>query len=93
MPKGSLYFDALGLTYPGKFLLITAMHAQTAGHDIMTFEMLHKTFREQVKSSTSVSVHVEGGTIRYDALKSLRIYLRMCYQSSIYGSISLVLGF
>ena len=43
MQSGSLYFDALGLTY--NFCSITAMHAQTAGHDIMIFEMLRKTFR------------------------------------------------
>jgi len=39
------------------------MHAQTAGHEVVTFEMLHETFRDQVRSSTSAPVEVEGGGI------------------------------
>jgi origin recognition complex subunit 4 len=39
------------------------MHAETAGSDIVTFEMLHECFRDQVKSSTSAPVQVEGGGI------------------------------
>ena len=68
------------------------MHAQTAGHDTMTFEMLRETFREQVRSSTSAPVQVEGGGIGMvrctgDVLRSVRIYHYMRRQSSIYGSI------
>jgi hypothetical protein len=39
------------------------MHMQTAGHEIVTFEMLHECFRDQVRSSTSAPVQVEGGGI------------------------------
>jgi origin recognition complex subunit 4 len=56
------------------------MHAQTAGHDVVTFEMLHETFRDQVRSSTSAPVEVEGGGIGMvrctrDVLKCVRIKL------------------
>lgn len=44
-------------------LLIAATHVQTSGHDAMTFEMLHEKFRDQVRTSLSAPVHVEGGGI------------------------------
>jgi origin recognition complex subunit 4 len=54
------------------------MHAQTAGHEVVTFEMLHETFRDQVRSSTSAPVEVEGGGIGMvrctrNVLKSVRV--------------------
>ncbi|KAI0081783.1 hypothetical protein K474DRAFT_1587114 [Panus rudis PR-1116 ss-1] len=51
------------LPYPAMCLLIAAMHARTAGHDIFTFEMLHEEFRDQVRTSHSAPVQVEGGGI------------------------------
>ncbi|KAL4081888.1 origin recognition complex subunit 4 C-terminus-domain-containing protein [Scleroderma yunnanense] len=57
------YSDLHLLPYPSICLLIAAMHAQTAGHDIMTFEMLHEAFKEQVRASAAAPVQVEGGSI------------------------------
>jgi len=62
------------------------MHAQTAGSDIITFEMLHECFRDQVKSSTSAPVQVQGGGIGMmrcsrEVLMSVRhfiIVVRIC---------------
>jgi origin recognition complex subunit 4 len=53
--------EALG--YPSICLLIAAIHYQTAGHDTFTFEMLHRTFRDQVRTSMSAPVQVDGGSI------------------------------
>ena len=39
------------------------MHAQTSGHDVFTFEMLYETFCDQVRTSQSAPVQVEGGGI------------------------------
>ena len=39
------------------------MHTQTAGHDIMTFEMLRDGFHNQVRTSTSAPVEVRGNGI------------------------------
>ncbi|KAJ3555828.1 hypothetical protein NM688_g2361 [Phlebia brevispora] len=51
------------LAYPSMCLLIAAMHARTAGHDIFTFEMLYESFRDQVRATQSAPVQVEGGGI------------------------------
>ncbi|EPQ59267.1 hypothetical protein GLOTRDRAFT_70551 [Gloeophyllum trabeum ATCC 11539] len=51
------------LSYPCMCLLIAATHARTSGHDAFTFEMLHETFRDQVRTSLSAPVQVEGGGI------------------------------
>lgn len=39
------------------------MHAQTSGHDIFTFEMLYESFKNQVRTSQSAPVQIEGGSI------------------------------
>ncbi|EIN10651.1 hypothetical protein PUNSTDRAFT_100328 [Punctularia strigosozonata HHB-11173 SS5] len=51
------------LPYPAICLLIAAVHTQTSGHDIMTFEMLHELFKDQVRASLSAPVTVAGGGI------------------------------
>ena len=53
----------LALSYPAICLLIAAVHAQTSGHDVFTFEMLHEAFKNQVRTSQSAPVHIEGGGI------------------------------
>jgi len=51
------------LSYPAICLLIAAVHAETSGHDNFTFEMLHEAFRDQVRTSQSAPVQLEGGSI------------------------------
>ncbi|THH28953.1 hypothetical protein EUX98_g5241 [Antrodiella citrinella] len=51
------------VTYPSMCLLIAAMHARTSGHDTFTFEMLYETFCDQVRTSHSAPVQVQGGGI------------------------------
>jgi len=51
------------LPYPSICLLIAAVHAQTAGHDAITFEMLHEAFKEQLRASAAAPVQIEGGSI------------------------------
>ncbi|KAL1944147.1 hypothetical protein VTO73DRAFT_3332 [Trametes versicolor] len=51
------------LPYPAVCLLISSVHAQTSGHDAFTFEMLHETFKNQVRTSQSAPVQIEGGGI------------------------------
>ncbi|OJT11376.1 Origin recognition complex subunit 4 [Trametes pubescens] len=51
------------LPYPAVCLLISSIHAQTSGHDAFTFEMLHETFKNQVRTSQSAPVQIEGGGI------------------------------
>ncbi|TCD69691.1 hypothetical protein EIP91_006708 [Steccherinum ochraceum] len=51
------------VTYPSACLLIAAIHAQTSGHDVFTFEMLYEAFCDQVRTSQSAPVQVEGGGI------------------------------
>ncbi|KAG6333768.1 hypothetical protein ID866_5316 [Astraeus odoratus] len=57
------FLDLHLLSYPSICLLIAAMHAKTAGHDVITFEMLHETFKEQLRASAAAPVHIEGGGI------------------------------
>ncbi|PCH41003.1 hypothetical protein WOLCODRAFT_99699 [Wolfiporia cocos MD-104 SS10] len=75
------------LPYPAICLLIAAMHAQTSGHDVFTFEMLHEAFRDQVRTSQSAPVQVDGGGIgmvrctrevligAFETLVSLRVFV------------------
>lgn len=51
------------MTYPSICLLIAAMHAQTSGHQVFTFDMLYEAFSDQVRASLSAPVQVEGGGI------------------------------
>ncbi|KAI0092429.1 origin recognition complex subunit 4 C-terminus-domain-containing protein [Irpex rosettiformis] len=51
------------LNYPSICLLIAAIHARTSGHEAVTFEMLHESFRDQLRTSLSAPVQVEGGGI------------------------------
>lgn len=39
------------------------MHTQTAGHDVITFEMLHEAFKQQLRASAAAPVQIEGGSI------------------------------
>ncbi|KAI0832786.1 origin recognition complex subunit 4 C-terminus-domain-containing protein [Trametes gibbosa] len=81
-------FPALhNLPYPAICLLISSVHAQTSGHDAFTFEMLHETFKNQVRTSQSAPVQIEGGGIgmvrcsrevlyaAFERLADLRIFL------------------
>ncbi|EMD40724.1 hypothetical protein CERSUDRAFT_111303 [Gelatoporia subvermispora B] len=51
------------LPYPAICLCIAAVHYQTSGHNTFTFEMLHEAFRDQVRTSQSAPVQIEGGGI------------------------------
>lgn len=51
------------VSYPGICLLIAAMHSQTSGHDVVTFEMLHDRFYTHMRASSSAPVQVDGGSI------------------------------
>ncbi|KIJ70534.1 hypothetical protein HYDPIDRAFT_105278 [Hydnomerulius pinastri MD-312] len=51
------------LSYPSICLLIATMHAHTAGHDVITFEMLYDAFREQFRASSAAPIQIEGGSI------------------------------
>ncbi|EIW61356.1 uncharacterized protein TRAVEDRAFT_34869 [Trametes versicolor FP-101664 SS1] len=64
------------LPYPAVCLLISSVHAQTSGHDAFTFEMLHETFKNQVRTSQSAPVQIEGGGIgmAFERLADLRIF-------------------
>ncbi|KAI0355340.1 hypothetical protein OH77DRAFT_1403202 [Trametes cingulata] len=64
------------LPYPAICLLIASVHASTSGHDVFTFEMLHETFKNQVRTSQSAPVQIEGGGIgmAFERLADLRIF-------------------
>lgn len=53
----------IGISYPAMCMLIATIHWQNKGHDIVTFEMLHSSFSDQQKVSTSAPVQVDGGSI------------------------------
>ncbi|KAI6119317.1 hypothetical protein EDD16DRAFT_1581506 [Pisolithus croceorrhizus] len=61
--RGAHFPDPYTLPYPSICLLIATMHAQTAGHDQVTFEMLHEMFREQLRASAAAPIQIEGGSI------------------------------
>jgi len=51
------------LSYPAACLLIASVHADTAGHETITFEMLHDSFQKQVRTSQSAPVQIGGSSI------------------------------
>lgn len=51
------------LPYPSICLLVAAMHAHSAGHDMITFEMLYDGFREEFRASAAAPIQIEGGSI------------------------------
>ncbi|KAF8265119.1 origin recognition complex subunit 4 C-terminus-domain-containing protein [Lactarius quietus] len=51
------------LSYPAACLLIASVHADTAGHETTTFEMLHESFQKQVRTSQSAPVQIGGSSI------------------------------
>ncbi|KAK0230737.1 origin recognition complex subunit 4 C-terminus-domain-containing protein [Armillaria fumosa] len=58
-----LYPYLHNLPYSAICLLIASVHASTAGYSVVTFEMLHQYFRDQVRSSTAAPVQINGGSI------------------------------
>ncbi|KAK0468397.1 origin recognition complex subunit 4 C-terminus-domain-containing protein [Desarmillaria tabescens] len=58
-----LYPYLHNLSYSAICLLIASVHAGTAGYSVVTFEMLHQYFRDQVRSSTAAPVQINGGSI------------------------------
>ncbi|KAK0206591.1 origin recognition complex subunit 4 C-terminus-domain-containing protein [Desarmillaria ectypa] len=58
-----LYPYLHNLPYTAICLLIASVHAGTAGYSVVTFEMLHQYFRDQVRSSTAAPVQINGGSI------------------------------
>ncbi|KAI6034113.1 origin recognition complex subunit 4 C-terminus-domain-containing protein [Pisolithus microcarpus] len=76
--RGAHFLDLYSLPYPSICLLIATMHAQTAGHDQVTFEMLYEMFREQLRASAAAPVQIEGGSIgmaRFEWLLAARMFL------------------
>lgn len=65
------------MPYSFMCLLIAAEHAQVAGHDAFSFEMLHETFRDQVRASMSAPVQVDGGGIGMVKC-SREVLMRVC---------------
>ncbi|RPD66784.1 hypothetical protein L226DRAFT_453333 [Lentinus tigrinus ALCF2SS1-7] len=65
------------LPYPAICLLIAQVHAQTSGHDVFTFEMLHDAFKNQVRTSQAAPVQIQGGGVgmAFERLVDLRIFL------------------
>ncbi|TFK43502.1 origin recognition complex subunit 4 C-terminus-domain-containing protein [Crucibulum laeve] len=65
------------LSYPALCLLIASIHADTAGHPVFSFEMLHETFRDQVRTSASAPIQINGGSIgmAFEALISAKIFV------------------
>ncbi|KAF8897561.1 origin recognition complex subunit 4 C-terminus-domain-containing protein [Infundibulicybe gibba] len=65
------------LPYPAICLLIAYAHADTAGHQIFTFEMLHEYFRDQLRASLSAPVQINGGSIgmAFESLISINIFI------------------
>ncbi|KAH9061021.1 origin recognition complex subunit 4 C-terminus-domain-containing protein [Lactarius vividus] len=51
------------VSYPAACLLIASVHADTAGHESITFEMLHDSFQKQVRTSQSAPVQIGGSSI------------------------------
>ena len=63
-PSRFLYVNNLtDISYPAACLLIASVHAGTAGHESVTFEMLYDSFQKQVRTSQSAPVQVDGGNI------------------------------
>ncbi|KAJ8487564.1 hypothetical protein ONZ51_g4117 [Trametes cubensis] len=97
LPSVTQYVHFNALSYPAICLLIAAVHAQTSGHDVFTFEMLHEAFKNQVRTSQSAPVHIEGGGIgmvrcsrevlfaAFERLADLRIFLSAAAPGSTVG--------
>lgn len=66
------------LSYPSICLLVAAMHAHSAGHDMITFEMLYDAFREEFRASSAAPIQIEGGSIGM-ARCSREVLIRVCY--------------
>ncbi|KAG9317687.1 hypothetical protein JVU11DRAFT_1899 [Chiua virens] len=58
-----IYMVKFPLSYPSICLLVAAMHAHSAGHDMITFEMLYDAFREEFRISSAAPIQIEGGSI------------------------------
>jgi hypothetical protein len=72
-------YDPVALPYPSLSLLIAAMHAETAGHEDVTFEMLYECFHNQFRTSSAAPVQIEGGGIGIlrctkDVLMGVRLF-------------------
>ncbi|KDQ64531.1 hypothetical protein JAAARDRAFT_116424 [Jaapia argillacea MUCL 33604] len=65
------------LPYPSVCLLIACIHARTSGHDVFTFEMLHESFRDQVRTSLSAPIQIEGGGVgmAFEHLVDTRVFV------------------
>lgn len=51
------------LSYASLSLLVASKHAAKSGYPVVTFEMLHEYFREQVRASAAAPVQVGGAGI------------------------------
>ncbi|PPQ98559.1 hypothetical protein CVT24_004050 [Panaeolus cyanescens] len=51
------------LSYPALCLLVAITHVESSGHTAFNFEMLLENFQDQVRSSSSAPVQVNGGSI------------------------------
>jgi len=57
------------LSYPCLALLIAAHHASSAGHETITFEMLHDAFSRAVSESAGINVSVDGAGVGMHRVK------------------------
>lgn len=57
------------------------MHAHSAGHDMITFEMLYDTFREEFRASSAAPIQIEGGSIGM-ARCTREVLMRVCPTSN-----------
>ncbi|KAF8913928.1 origin recognition complex subunit 4 C-terminus-domain-containing protein [Gymnopilus junonius] len=80
----SSYLSFPALSYPSTCLLIASVHADTSGHPVFTFEMLFESFRDQVRSSMSAPVQVNGGSIgmAFEVLSAAKIFMPVAGTSS-----------
>ncbi|KAI0068834.1 hypothetical protein BV25DRAFT_1791509 [Artomyces pyxidatus] len=74
-------------SYPAICLLIAAEHARIGGQDSVTFEMLHESFRHQLRTSQSAPVQVDGGGIgmAFEQLISTRVFVPLAAASATVG--------
>ncbi|KAG7449177.1 uncharacterized protein BT62DRAFT_887898 [Guyanagaster necrorhizus] len=72
-----LYPYLHNLPYSAICLLIASVHAGTAGYSVVTFDMLHEYFRDQVRSSTAAPVQINGGSIgmTFETLVAAKIFV------------------
>ncbi|KAF9457011.1 origin recognition complex subunit 4 C-terminus-domain-containing protein [Collybia nuda] len=64
------------LSYPALCLLIASVHVDSTGHSTFTFEMLHECFYDQLRTSLSAPVQVNGGSIgmAFEYLVSVKLF-------------------